>query len=134
MRLRHKDLYDVDCALRIARSAWLEILGFQDTPWDYIRAACSPSHVPISQERGSRQVVINFVPHEVRGMYYYDVAEQTVEGHIDCVHLMVAPASNGQVHLTCMFNPDHFDKDGTRRFLGSLSLQLTDLTAARRTS
>lgn len=117
MRLRDAALYDPERVLRLIVPLWAQMMRYQDTPWDYIRTVCSPSGVPVSVEPGSQQLVVNFMPYESEFVEEPAVGPISFPAHIESLHLMVRPMSDGRCKVGCTFNADHFAADGVQKFV-----------------
>ncbi len=127
VRLASPGLHDPSQALATVRKVWAEVLEFQTTPLDYIRQACLPDpRLDVPPERRRMQLVVNYVPHDIGGMYSERVPERTKKGDIDGLHVVVLPGPDGQLRLGALFNPEHFPGKPTRLFLQRLVSELAD--------
>lgn len=98
---------------------------FQDAPWDFIRTRCSRTGQRLDDEPGARQLVVNLVPYDV-DQWPSDAIETVVHhgGHIESLHLSVAPRSDGCGRLSATFNPDHFEVAGVQHFVNDVATLL----------
>ncbi|MDH6575307.1 condensation domain-containing protein [Kitasatospora sp. MAP5-34] len=118
LRLAHPELADPLRSVAEVNARWSEVLAHQTTPLDYIRAACPPSpEHEIDPARRRMQLVLNFVPQDLGGMYSEEVPELTVPGDIDGLHLTLLPGPDQRLRLGAMFNPGAFPKQATHDFL-----------------
>jgi len=128
IRLHDPSLRDPHRAVTVAGSAWSDILrSHYVAPWDYVVDVCRPDDAT-DTEFDRKQLVINFFPHDLGGMFSPDIPEKTGPGDIDGIHLLIWPRYDGRFGLRILFNPDHFAIGGARSFLDRLARQITTLT------
>lgn len=130
IRLCDARLTDFDRALAAVHQRWSQMLQFHDTPLGYIRAACAPIRPPVDEQPERRQLVVNFVPHEIGGMYPESVEENTADGDIDGLHLILLADQAGRCRLGAMFSPAHFATAGVRSFVADLTARLVAVTSS----
>lgn len=124
IRLRGPALHDTESVLRMVVPLWAQMVRYQDTPWDYIRTACSPSRVPVSAEADVRQLLVNFAPFESEPVGD-PVPDLTVfPAYIESLHLMVNPTTDGRCEVWCIFNADHFIIEEAQRFVEKVAEHL----------
>jgi hypothetical protein len=124
MRLRGPALDDVESVLQLVVPLWAQIVRYQDTPWEYIRTACSPSRVPATTEYGAHQLLVNFTPFESEPTGDPGPAVSVFPAYIESLHLMARPATDGRCELWCIFNADHFIVEEAQRFLDAVAEHL----------
>jgi hypothetical protein len=129
MRLRGPALEDTQSVLRQVVPLWARMMRYQDTPWDYIRTACSPSSVPVGAEAGVRQLLVNFTPFESAPVEGPIPAEIVFPAYIESLHLMVNPVTDGRCQIWCTFNADHFITAEAQRFTSAVAGHLARLAA-----
>lgn len=128
IRLRDPLLRDPQRTVTVAGAAWSDILrSHYVAPWGYVHDVCRPGG-SAAAEFDRRQLVINFFPHDLGGMFSPDIPEKTAPGDIDGIHLLIWPRFDDCFGLRFLFNPDHFAIEGVRSFLHRLARQLTELT------
>ncbi|WP_055518644.1 condensation domain-containing protein [Streptomyces ossamyceticus] len=130
MRLRDGALDDTGRVLGLLAPLWSGMMAHQDTPWDFIRTACSPSRTPVWEEPGTQQLVVNFWPFESRSTGRPGTTVTSFPAHIESLHLFICPRSNGQSEVSCMFNADHFRIEETRKFVEGVVDQLVALVTS----
>ncbi|HET9898157.1 MAG TPA: condensation domain-containing protein [Streptosporangiaceae bacterium] len=131
VRMRDPKLADPARALSMARQILSQMLRFPyQAPWEYIRTACAPDNIQVSEETGRGQLVINVLPHASEGVLAESECERTVPGDIDGLHMLVLGNATGRCRLQAVFNPDDFSLAGVRMFLEDLAQQLTEISAA----
>lgn len=129
LRLRGPALHDMESVLRMVVPLWAQMVRHQDTPWEYIRTACSPSRVPASAEYGAHQLFVNVTPFESEPAGESVPALTVFPAYIESLHLMATPATNGRCELWCLFNADHFIVAEAQRFLGRVAEHLAAVVA-----
>jgi Condensation domain len=93
----------------------------QDTPWDFIRTRCGGRKVPIDEEPGDRQLVVNLVPYDL-SEWQMGPVEHVIwhDGHIESLHVVLGLDVEGPGQVSATFNPEHFDLAGVQSFVAAL--------------
>jgi hypothetical protein len=129
MRLRGRALHDMESVLRIIVPLWSQMLRYQDTPWEYIRTACSPSRVPVSAEYGVHQLLVNFTPFESEPAGDSAPVLTVFPAYIESLHLMVNPATDGRCEIWCIFNADHYIVEEAQRYVRRVAEHLEQVVS-----
>jgi Condensation domain len=125
LRLCYPDLWDPPRALAAARSAWLDVIEFETTPWSYIVRECSPASAP---QRRPPQIVVNVIPYVDADAADAPLTIGPVEvGDVSGLQLVIAPRPGGRYGVAAQFDPSRFVVSGAADFLRLFAAHLAVL-------